>query len=205
MPLFEGNVAHLDVQERFSAKRSFANTPRFEGFSTVSGGGSIDAFEIEDEDSFALMGFVFEPLTANRKIIFKNATGSPVLVGSSTDPPTSGRMGQVDRTAQTAAIASTVLTDATAAGLYRINYYLRCTTADVTAGTISVSFTFTDNVGATTDVSTAIVLTSTVGTGRTQGTFIQYLASGNIAYLTTLTGIIGTSQYQLRVRSEYLG
>ena len=146
-------------------------------------------------------------LTATRQWILPDATGALVVVGGGygfgADPPASGQMGKVNRTAQVAAITSTNLTNTTAAGLYRISYFLRCTTADATAGGITASFTYTDDVGATTDTTAAIVLTAT--TSRVAGSFTAYLASGNITYLTTLTGIIGTSKYQLRARCEFLG
>lgn len=156
-------------------------------------------------DGAAVLGtLTAQFVTAQREWILPDVYGKLVAVSNGTNPPdTPGDMGIVNATAQAAAIASTNLTNTTPAGLYRINYSLRCTTADVTAGTITASFTYTDDVGATTDTTAAIVLTAT--TSRQAGSFVVYLASGNITYLTTLTGIIGTSRYQLRARCEFLG
>lgn len=104
--------------------------------------------------------------------------------------------------AQTAAIGSTNITGTNTAGLYRVSYSLLDTTADLTAGTIMVNFTGTDEVGAFTMSSVALPLTAL---GRTQGTFyLRISGTGSVSYSTTLVGIIGTSQYALFVSAEKL-
>ena len=104
-------------------------------------------------------------------------------------------------TNQGAAIGSTNFANSSTAGTYRLSYYLEDTTADATAGTIQLSVAFTDLAGATTVVSTALVLTAL---GRTSGVFFIKLASGSIAYSTILVGIFGTSKYALDMCLERL-
>ncbi len=94
------------------------------------------------------------------------------------------------------------MTSSAPAGFYRVSYTLEDTTADITAGTIQFQINYTDDVGATTQTSAALILTAT---GRTQGAMEAYLASGELSYQTNLTGVIGVAKYALRVRVEYLG
>ena len=131
-----------------------------------------------------------------------SVSGSWPSVGKSTDPPASTEMGKVNRTNQSAVIASTKLTDTTSSGYYVVSYTIETTTADVTAGTIQFQIGYTDDVGATTQAGAALILTAT---GRDRGSFQVYLASGNITYQTNLTGIIGSSRYALRGRVAFLG
>jgi hypothetical protein len=131
-----------------------------------------------------------------------SARSNLVLAGNSTDPPVSGYIGRVNRTNQSADIASTKLTDATTAGMYVIHAVLEDTTNDVTAGTVTVTFGWIDDVGATTDATLTQTL---ITTGRARVTIPLYLASGNITYTVAHTGIFGAAKYALRVRVEYLG
>lgn len=140
--------------------------------------------------------------TASRMVSFLDANGSPVIVGRGADPPAAAYMGLVNKTSQSAAVAATNLTNATSAGYYRVSYTIEDTTADVTAGTIQFQISYTDDIGATTQVGAELPLTAV---GRDRGSFQVYLASGNITYQTNLIGIIGTSRYALRVRCEFLG
>jgi len=96
-------------------------------------------------------------------------------------------------TAQTADIGATNFTDAGTAGTYLIHYVLLATTADVLAGTVTVTIAWTDAAGATTATGT-IALTAV---GRASGTVEIQLASGNVTYAVTHTGIFGTSAYAL--------
>src|SRR3990172_939910 len=76
--------------------------------------------------------------TAARQWTLGNVPGLCEIVGNGADPPASGAVGIVNRTAQVAAIGATNLTNTTPAGYYVVNYTLETTTADVTAGTIQV-------------------------------------------------------------------
>lgn len=109
------------------------------------------------------------------------------------------RTATVSLTGQTTDIGSTNLTT-TGSGLYRLAYYLVDSTADLTAGTIRLNVTYTDVAAAQTQQSSTVALTI-LGT-FTQGEFIIQLASGNIAYSTTHTGIFGTATYDLYLTLE---
>lgn len=135
--------------------------------------------------------------------------GSAVSLGNAADPPTvANTIAKVARTAQSAAIAATNLTDTTPAGLYEITYYASCTTANALDGTISFQVNYTDRVGATSQTAVgtlSLALTST-GTTALKGVLVAYLASGNIAYQTNVAaGAQTTSRYALEVRCKYLG
>jgi hypothetical protein len=140
-------------------------------------------------------------LAVQTQALWLNYSGSAPVIGRNTGAAAVGAMQILNLTAQGAAIGSTNMTSAGAPGMYRMTYYLETTTSDVTAGTIQFQIGYTDDVGATTQVSAALVLTAT---GRTSGVLAIYLASGEVAYQTNLTGIIGTSQYALRARLEFL-
>jgi hypothetical protein len=67
---------------------------------------------------------------------------------------------------------------------------------------VTVTFGWTDDVGATTDATLTQTL---IATGRARVTIPLYLASGNITYTVAHTGIFGAAKYALRIRCEYLG
>jgi len=130
-----------------------------------------------------------------------NVPGLLGLIGNGANPPATGAIGKVDLTGQTGDIASTKLTDTTPAGQYLIHCVLEDTAADVTAGVATVTFSWTDDAGATTQTVTQTLAAA----GRSALSFPLYLASGNITYAVTHTGIFGASQYALRVRAAFLG
>lgn len=103
-------------------------------------------------------------------------------------------------TNQSADIGSTNFTNAGAAGMYRLNYVLEDTTADLTAGTITLTVSWTDGAGATTATANQIL----TGLGRASGVLYLELASGNVSYATSHTGIFGTSKYALHMSLERL-
>jgi hypothetical protein len=153
---------------------------------------------------------------------------SPVLVGVNTLAfPTSGTVvtttatqsltnkaiqsGTVTLTAQGADITTTNITITPSnTGVYKVEVVLMCTTADATAGTLSVTIGWTDLVGATSRAITAdpgatgfpFTLATT---GRTSGEITLRRASGNITYATAITGIYGAAKYALAVRVLALG
>lgn len=97
-------------------------------------------------------------------------------------------------TNQGADITTTTITGT--AGTYLISYVMEDTTADLTAGAVTLTFAWTDGAGATTLPSAALLLTAV---GRTSGTVQVQLASGNLTYATSHTGIFGTSKYALYI------
>ena len=109
----------------------------------------------------------------------------------------------VQLTARTAAIGATNFANASATGLYRASFYLHCTTADITAGTITLSITYNDGTATRTLTSLGVLLTSTANKENLwsntdlDGTLIQHVTGTSVAYSTALTGIIGTADYAL--------
>lgn len=106
------------------------------------------------------------------------------------------------RTAQGADIADTNFANAGVAGLYRVSYYLVCSTADATAGPVTLNIKFNDGTAARTLSSAAVILTAT--TGFAQGVIFARLGSGNITYGTTHTGAYNAGRYGLYMICERL-
>lgn len=132
----------------------------------------------------------------------QNLTGTLVMVGD--DPPAvaAGALGKVDLTAQAADITTTNLSNTPPAGLYRVDVYLITTATDAGASTLTVTIGWTDTLGATTDTSMTRVLTAT---GRTVGSVLCQVASGNITYAVTGGGTYGTARFAVYVRVTALG
>ena len=165
-----------------------------------------NVFRISDNaDSAKKLAFECSAITstATRTMTVLNLSGTPVVVGD--DPPAvaAGSLGKVDLTAQTADITTTNLSNTPPAGVYEVEVYLLCTTADVTAGSLTVTLGWTDGVGATT--STPITAFTLAATGRTSGRQLMQVASGNITYAVAITGGYGTSQFAVYVRTVALG
>lgn len=85
-------------------------------------------------------------------------------------------------------------------GFFKINYYLQTTTANVTAGTVTLNITWTDDVGVTNQLSTPLSLNTT---GRTSGVIPIRLGGSNHIYYSTLhTGNYNTAKYRLDLEME---
>jgi hypothetical protein len=145
---------------------------------------------MEDEDYFKFADDLF----LDKKIVGYNnvATegyGVPAIVD------------HVALTAQGASIGTTNFTNAGTAGLYRVNYVLEATTLNAGATTVMATFGWTDDAGATTTTSAALVLTAL---GRTSGIFYVQLASGNLTYATTYIDVTGLSRYAIYCTVERL-
>ncbi len=111
------------------------------------------------------------------------------------------RLGRVNATAQTADITTTNLCASPPAGQYRITGILEDTMLDATAGIVTLTIGWTDDAGPTTATATQVLTTK----GRTPLVANAYVASGNVTYAVSHTGIFGSAAYALRVRAEYLG
>lgn len=99
-----------------------------------------------------------------------------------------------------ASIGTTNISAAPTAGFYEIQFYLECTTAG-TAGTVSATFAWTDDIGATSRVSGTLSLSVTGRLGFTDIlTLPIYVASGAVSYATTVVGALGSPAYRLRAR-----
>ena len=163
-----------------------------------------DFLSVRDETNSFLLSFLGPGagLSAARSHSIQDASGTYVLVGDSGDPPAANFMGIVNRTAQTADITSTIIANGTGAKLYVVYYVLETTTSAPGAGAITLTLSWTDDAGATTASSAALILTAV---GRDRGTIPLYLASGNVTYTVTVAGIYSTSAYALRMRIMMLG
>ena len=156
------------------------------------------------------MGLDISAITAGSTRAYSglNLTGAIPLVGN--DPPAvaAGALGKVDLTAQAAAIGATNLSSTPPAGLYRVDVYAVCTTAQA-AITLDVNIAWTDTLGATNrnvtaePGSTAFPLLMT-GTGRASASLLCQVASGDIAYSTVCAGLT-TGRYALYIRVMSLG
>lgn len=142
--------------------------------------------------------------TAARNYGFGNLSGNVVVVGD--DPPAvaAGALGKVDLTGQTAAIGSTNLSSTPPAGFYEVQVVAICTTASGSgAPTLDVTLAWTDALGATTEKT--INALSLSATGRAHGATRMAVASGNIAYSTTINAASGSPQYAVYIRVVALG
>lgn len=113
--------------------------------------------------------------------------------------PTSLTSDSQSLTNKSADIADTAFAVNTA-GLYRISYYMLDTTADLTAGAVTLNIKYTDDAASRTQSSSPVVLTAT--TAFTQGSFVTRLASGTETYGVTHTGIFGSAKYALYLTEE---
>ena len=113
-----------------------------------------------------------------------------------------GTQGTIDLTAQTSSIGTTNVMNTQAAGMFLVSVYAMCTTAG-TAGTLDVTIGWTDTVGATTEMY--VTGLSLSATGRGKGNRCIYCTVGTaITYSTTVTGALGSPQYELRIRATAL-
>jgi hypothetical protein len=149
-----------------------------------------------------LIGVPLTGFTRSRAQYLVDQDGDFVMFGHGADPPATGAMGRVNRTAQSAAIGATNLTDTTIPGYYLVHYTLADTSTQVGVATVQFQVNYTDDAGATNQTGAALSLTAT---GRDRNIMEVYLASGNITYQTNVTGVIGAGRYALRVRCEFLG
>lgn len=146
--------------------------------------------------------FIAPNATATKKFLTEVSSTPSWLVLAAADLP--GYVA-VNSTNQSADIGTTNFTGASAAGMYRVRYYLETTTADGTAGAVTLQINYGDDIGATNQTSAALNLAAT--TTRVSGSFTFYQGSGTVNYQTTHTGTYGTipAKYALRMRLEYLG
>ena len=94
------------------------------------------------------------------------------------------RLSSVSLTAQAASIASTALKTGLTAGLYRVSYYARITTAAGTSSSLTVTFGWTD--GAVTPSQSGAAITGNTTTTIQSGTLlIRVDANTAVNYSTT--------------------
>lgn len=132
----------------------------------------------------AFTGTLTHTNTANRAWEFIDFSGNiPVIVDHK------------ELVNQAAAIVGTNLTGGNAGTQFELDYTLLTTTADAAAGSIQLTIGYTDDAGATTQVSAVLLLTAL---GRDKGVLSIQRASGNITYAVALTaGAFLTAKYAL--------
>lgn len=101
---------------------------------------------------------------------------------------------------QGADVAATNFASASTAGIYRISMYALCTVTDAGAGMLTFAGLWTDDVGVTGN-GNALDLTVT---GMATTSVIVQLASGNVQYFTSASGVYGTAKYELHAVLERL-
>ncbi len=158
--------------------------------------------------------------SGSRTQTFREHTGDVVLVGNTT--AAAGVLGKSDLTAQTANIGATTLltSSANSSGLFRLTFYVTCTTAGQAGDNVKVTVAYNDGTAQTVDVpfwpaaAAAPVVSQTVPLDNVSlnlasfGSVTVYSAASNaITYTTTMTNAGGTPdpQYTLRARIEALG
>lgn len=206
-PAFSGAgvIAALDIAGTWT---------RLQTYQTEDTGASLIAITYAPATSNDVIGIfdsanggsiiVFAPaagLVSNRRHSYLDGSGAYCLIGNDSDPPAAGFMGKVDRTAQTADIASVKLTDTCPAGQYLVVGELECTTGAGGAGTVTITFSWTNDSGARTSAVTLSLATA----GSTPILIPVYLASGDVSWAVTHAGLYLTSQYALRARTVALG
>jgi len=142
---------------------------------------------------------------------FQDTAGSVVLVGNTASA--SGVLGTIALTAQTNSLAAqTMLTgNASSAGLYRVAFYMKTTTAGSGGDVVKATLAWNDGSAQSMDVpmmnATAIVNNLDLGTlnAFVQGSVVvKAAASQNITFTTTVTKA-GSPQYLVDCRIEALG
>lgn len=112
----------------------------------------------------------------------------------------------VSLTGQTNSIGSTTLyaVPSSGAGLYRVSYSAIDTSAGTGTDALTITIGWNNGSGSNTFTSPSVSLIS-VGAEIAGDITLYSAASQNITYLTAVTSILGSPQYSLRLRVEYLG
>lgn len=119
------------------------------------------------------------------------------------DGPIDNNLSHMERlTGQTGSVgAVTLLTAPPAPGLYDVDILAECILVGV-AGTLTVNLLYTGVLGATVwPTPTMLLTTILLPTGRMAERFSIWITGGDIAFSTTVGGLIGSPQYNVTVRA----
>ena len=105
----------------------------------------------------------------------------------------------VSLTGQTASIGATNLLASATAGLYRVVWYLRASSAGA-AGTCLLTLAWND--GSAQSFTSSTIALSVLGSALSGTTVLRSAAAQAITYETTVAGAVGDPQYQLDIRIE---
>lgn len=128
-----------------------------------------------------------------------DSSGTETQINSSTTPVIKDTIALTN---QGADIADTNFSGASTIGTYRVGYYMLDTTADLTAGAVTLNIKYNDGTASRTTSSNAVILTAT--SGFDEGNIFIRLGTASITYGTTHTGIFGTAKYALYISLEQL-
>lgn len=179
----------------YDTSNYYSTTVGSTGGVTYDAVGSGAGFTFSDQITGS-SGYVGSDLTASALVL--TDSGKKLISGTVANLITAGipTVTNVALTAQVADIAAANL--ATVAGSYIVGYSLQDTAADITAGAVVLTISYTDGAGATTATATQVL----TGTGRQSGVLYIQLASGNLTYAITHTGLFGTATYALYITTE---
>lgn len=135
------------------------------------------------------------------------ANGQSPVFDSSTEEWVPRNVAQIAYTTsianQSASIGGTPFTDMPSAeSLIRISYNLVVTTADLTAGAVSVDFGWDDGVTGRATLNASILMTAT--NFQSGSLVIRKGASTTVQYSTIVSGTPGTARYALLITAEPL-
>jgi hypothetical protein len=158
-------------------------------------------FKQSDTAKYGRLLPVAAGIVDNRFWHLPDRSGEVALSGDGTDPPAAGTMGKVNRGGQSADIASVKLTDTMPIGFYLIVGSLECTTAAGGAGTVTITFSWTDGSGAKTSAITQNLAVA----GSMPIAIPAHLTSGDITWAVTHTGLYLTAIYAFNIKVLALG
>ena len=195
----DGTVPLLETANNFSGACIISGGTRIQVDGTTSHGHFADQTTVSKVLALVVAGI---STSTTRVWSAQDISGRVVIVGDDTPSVASGSLGHVQSTANAADISTTDLTNAPPTGDYLVEIYLQTTTLDAGAGTLTVTIGWTDTVGATTDTSVTLALTST---GRARGLIAVKRVSGEITYAVTGGGTYGAARYAIDIRVIALG
>lgn len=158
------------------------------GLTKTSGGNGTIAIATDGTDYYSPASLTLAPVATSGA--YSDLTGVPTIPAI---------LNQIVATGKNSDITDTALSTI-GAGLYRISYYILDTTADLTAGAVTLNIKYTDSGASRTVSASPVVLTAT--TAFSQGTVTMQLASGSLTYGVSHSGIFGSATYALYLTLE---
>jgi len=222
-----GNVAFWDQAQTWTGAQQFnaqiifvggllTNDITIASAWTIDGHGIHDAINLFDSGTFNEAILSFADVPSGKTYSFAPSAG--VLVPVGTGAAAAGALGAISLTGQTGSLAAqTLLTGtATSAGLYRVSFYLKTTTAGDPADNVTATLAWNDGTAQTLAIAFLGTTSATVHyTAHDLATLNAYsmatvvvkaAASQNVTFTTTLTSPgAGTPAYLLDARIEALG
>lgn len=213
IPDSNGTIACINVAQTFTAHPTLDDSGGGNVNFNIPNAGGDSIFAVVDAANGANTLTLLSPSSAlsGASTVQLPVGGGTLITAGSTVLMTnkSIQSGTVNLTGQTGDIGTTNITiTPSSVAAYLVEVIALCTTNDATAGALTVTIGWTDNVGATTANVASNVGTfplTLTATGRASGSVFLRRASGNITYATTHTGTYGTAQYALYIRVLGMG